>query len=97
LRIEEVEPLAESLRNEPGVIVEGLMTIGRAGTSAQATRASFAALSACLKDLRARERVQGSTLSMGMSADYDLAIAEGATLVRLGTAIMGPRSPREEG
>ncbi len=97
LRIEEVEPLAESLRNEPGVIVEGLMTIGRAGTSAQATRASFAALSECLKDLRARERVQGSTLSMGMSADYDLAIAEGATLVRLGTAIMGPRSPREEG
>lgn len=95
LEIEEVGGLAESLCQESGIAIEGLMTIGRADVSAEATRSCFAGLRECLADLRARELVRGDTLSMGMSGDYGLAIAEGATLVRLGTAILGNRPPRE--
>lgn len=95
LKIEEVGPLAENLRQETGLEIEGLMTIGRAEVSSETTRSCFASLAACLADLRDQELVQGDTLSMGMSGDYGLAIAEGATLVRLGTAILGNRPPRD--
>lgn len=83
--------LAEELRDEPNLRVEGLMTIGRAGVTRAETRKTFAELHERLCDLRARELLAGEELSMGMSADYDLAIAEGATQVRLGTAVLGPR------
>ena len=88
--------LAETLRGVDGLSVEGLMTIGRQAVSPAETRASFADLAGCLKDLRSRELVSGETLSMGMSGDYDLAIMEGSTMVRLGTAILGNRPTRKE-
>ena len=53
---------------------------------------SFATLRA-LRDRLATPALPLTTLSMGMSADLEAAIAEGATLVRIGTAIFGPRSP----
>ncbi len=92
---EALQGLAESLRAESDICVDGLMTIGRQGVPADETRRSFADLGTCLQDLRRRELVVGSTLSMGMSGDYGLAIAEGATMVRLGTAILGRRPSRE--
>ncbi len=70
----------------------GLMLIPPQGTP-EATRPHFAALRA-LRDLHssvARPGVQLRELSMGMSADFRVAIEEGATLVRVGTAIFGPR------
>lgn len=69
----------------------GLMTIARLGASADEARGTFRAL----RELR--DRLEGSTgiglpeLSMGMSDDADAAAAEGATLVRIGTALFGPR------
>jgi len=57
------------------------------------TRAAFRELREALERVRAEGLVQGDQLSMGMSGDYDAAIAEGATWVRLGTAIFGPRAP----
>ncbi|MEO2168206.1 MAG: YggS family pyridoxal phosphate-dependent enzyme [bacterium] len=90
---EALQALAEELRGEPNLRVEGLMTIGRAKVARAETRSAFAELRERLEDLRARELVAGGELSMGMSDDYDLAIAEGATLVRLGTAVLGPRPP----
>ncbi|MGH1343190.1 MAG: YggS family pyridoxal phosphate-dependent enzyme [Nannocystales bacterium] len=70
----------------------GLMLIPPQGTP-EATRSHFAALRA-LRDQHAktaRPGVQLRALSMGMSADFRVAIEEGATLVRVGTAIFGPR------
>jgi uncharacterized pyridoxal phosphate-containing UPF0001 family protein len=69
------------------------MTIGAADASAAEARACFGALRDLLAEVRAAGLVDGSELSMGMSGDYDAAIAEGATWLRLGTAIFGPRAP----
>ena len=72
---------------------EGLMLIPPLGASAESARPHFAALRA-LRDRevsRARVNVDLKELSMGMSADVEIAIAEGATIVRLGTAIFGER------
>ena len=71
--------------------VAGLMTIAPAGVASEEARSVFARLR------RLREALQEATgrpfpeLSMGMTADADAAVAEGATLVRVGTAIFGPR------
>jgi pyridoxal phosphate enzyme (YggS family) len=76
----------------PRLSVEGLMTVPAPGPDAEASRAPFARLRA-LRD-RLRELPGGETLrelSMGMSADFEVAVEEGATLVRVGTAIFGPR------
>jgi pyridoxal phosphate enzyme (YggS family) len=73
---------------------DGLMVIPPLGDDAEASRPSFAALRA----LRAREAATGRAnvslreLSMGMSQDLEVAVAEGATLVRVGTAIFGQRN-----
>jgi hypothetical protein len=71
--------------------VGGLMTIAPAGVPLQAARAVFAAL----RQLRdALQQLGGRplpVLSMGMTADAEAAVAEGATLLRIGTALFGPR------
>lgn len=70
----------------------GLMVIPPAGEP-EATRAHFRSLAELAVELRStpRTRVDLVELSMGMSADYAVAIEEGATIVRVGTAIFGPR------
>jgi len=69
--------------------VRGLMTIGSLGVTEDVTRREFARMRALF------ERVRGDTaidvLSMGMSGDFRIAIEEGSTMVRVGTAIFGPR------
>ncbi len=68
--------------------VEGLMTIGVQDDRA-ASAAAFAQVARLADDLGLAER------SMGMSGDFELAVAAGATTVRLGTALFGPRPPRD--
>ena len=74
--------------------VRGLMTIGRLVGNAEAARPTFATL----RDLRERLRTGGPTLgtdlSMGMSDDFEVAVEEGATIVRVGRAIFGERPHR---
>jgi len=83
--------LARELGNLRHAVPAGLMTIGRYGASHDAARATFARL----RELRDRLAVASGRelpeLSMGMTADAEAAVAEGATLVRIGTAIFGPR------
>jgi uncharacterized pyridoxal phosphate-containing UPF0001 family protein len=67
------------------------MAIPEATDDAQRQRASFAGLREALERLQEAEPGL-DTLSMGMSGDLEAAIAEGATLIRVGTAIFGPRS-----
>jgi PLP dependent protein len=80
-----------ALAGEAGIRVRGLMTIAPAGAPSIARR-TFADLRGLRDELR--ETLGGSDLeelSMGMTSDFEEAIAEGATIVRVGTAIFGPR------
>jgi pyridoxal phosphate enzyme (YggS family) len=86
---EDVPALAALVRASAGLRLVGLMTIPPPVDHAEQARPSFAALRAL------RDRCGGPAalphLSMGMSSDYEVAIAEGATIVRVGTAIFGAR------
>jgi pyridoxal phosphate enzyme (YggS family) len=79
----EVEALAQAIRSLPRLRLRGLMAIPEPG----ADRARYREAKELLDSLPGCD-----TLSMGMSDDLDLALAEGATLVRIGTAIFGPRT-----
>lgn len=88
----EVEAFIEALAGRPGLRIEGLMTIPPPADAAT-TRAYFQRLAALANSLESRQfpQVAMHQLSMGMSDDFELAIESGATLVRVGTAIFGPR------
>ena len=87
---EETLALARSVAALPGLALRGLMGIA-SDTPVVATRhAEFAVLRA-LFDICRSDGMPVDTLSMGMSTDLESAIAEGATLVRIGTAIFGSR------
>ena len=75
----------------PALAVAGLMTVGRLVEVAEAARPTFVALRDFSERLRARDERLGAALSMGMSGDYAVAVEEGATLVRVGSAIFGAR------
>jgi PLP dependent protein len=75
----------------PTLAVAGLMTVGRLVEAAEAARPTFAALRDLSERWRARDARLGPALSMGMSGDYAVAVEEGATLVRIGSAIFGAR------
>jgi PLP dependent protein len=71
--------------------VEGLMTVGRLVAAPDAARPTFVALRRLSEAWRAREASLGPGLSMGMSDDFEVAVEEGATVVRVGRAIFGER------
>lgn len=77
----------------PGLRLEGLMTIGRLAATAEAARPTFRALRLLAERLRAAEPGLGPGLSMGMSGDFEVAVEEGATIVRVGRALFGERPP----
>jgi hypothetical protein len=74
-----------------GVPVIGLMTIARMNATDEEARATFRALRELRDRLAGASGIGLEELSMGMSADAEAAAAEGATLVRIGTALFGPR------
>jgi PLP dependent protein len=83
--------LAAEIARLPRVRLRGLMCVPPPQTEVAAERIVFARLRLLLEDLNAGG-LKLDTLSMGMSGDFEAAIAEGATLVRIGTAIFGDRS-----
>jgi PLP dependent protein len=89
----EVEPFAVNLRRFTALRVRGLMTLAVFSDDQQALAACFARMQVLQQRLRERDLAPGSynELSMGMSNDFELAIAYGATTVRVGQAIFGPR------
>jgi PLP dependent protein len=87
---EAVAEVAHEVARLPGVRLRGLMAIPEPASDPAAQRAPHASLRRLLERLR-RDGLPVDTLSMGMSADLESAIAEGATLVRIGTAIFGSR------
>jgi pyridoxal phosphate enzyme (YggS family) len=89
---EGLEPLLERIAVLPGLRLDGLMTVGPMVERAEDARAGFARLRA-LRD-RAEQRLGLALpeLSMGMSGDFEVAVEEGSTMARVGSAIFGARS-----
>ena len=85
----EVLAFTRALRAYPHLEVEGLMTV--ADRDPQRAEAGFALMAELQDRLRQRDGGGWAELSMGMSADYQAAIAWGSTCLRLGTALFGPR------
>ena len=86
----EIRALAEAISSLPHLRLRGLMTIPAREQDPVRQRQPFHQLRILFEQLN-KDGFQLDTLSMGMSGDMEAAIAEGATLVRVGTAIFGPR------
>ena len=89
---DEVLTVAKAVQLLPGVALRGLMAIPEPAADVMAQRTPHRALHELLLSLQ-RAGLPVDTLSMGMSGDLEAAIAEGATLVRIGSAIFGGREP----
>jgi hypothetical protein len=87
---EDLPALAAAVAALPRLRLRGLMTLPAPAQSLEEQRRPFARLASCLAGLGSR--IPGlDTLSIGMSDDMEAAIAEGATMLRIGTALFGPR------
>jgi PLP dependent protein len=93
-----VEPFAVNLRTFTALRVRGLMTLAVFSDDHQALASCFARIQMLQQRLRELDLAPGTydELSMGMSNDFELAIAYGATTVRVGEAIFGPRPSRAD-
>ena len=89
--VDEVKPLAQAIQQMPNLTLRGLMAIPSAANNDQQQTLSFTKMQKVFTELQS-EYPNIDTLSMGMSADMQNAIHCGSTMVRLGTAIFGPRN-----
>lgn len=91
---EQVLGMIQELQRCAQLRVQGLMTMGPLADTPEASRPAFRMLRE-LQKLLLQKGLHLPDLSMGMTNDYDVAIEEGATMIRLGTAIFGPRATKE--
>ena len=94
--LSEAQALCDAVSKLPNVVLRGLMAIPAPSTDPAVQRAAFAAVRDCFENIRTNRALDPGylffdTLSMGMSDDLEAAIAEGSTMVRVGTAIFGKR------
>lgn len=94
LKMEEVLPFIEKISTFPNICVKGLMTIAPYVENPEENRPIFRSLRKLFIDINAKniDNVYMSVLSMGMTNDYEVAVEEGATMVRVGTGIFGERN-----
>ena len=90
VKIEEALPLAKQISQLPNICLRGLMTIPAATNDFESQRQAFRLLRELKEEIQS-QGIELDTLSMGMSNDMEAAIAEGSTMVRIGTAIFGKR------
>jgi pyridoxal phosphate enzyme (YggS family) len=90
--LDDLRERATWLRSLPGIVVRGVMTMAPFDADEVTLRATFGGCRAAVKVLRDTGH-DASELSMGMSNDYEVAVEEGATVVRLGTILFGARTP----
>lgn len=93
LKVEEVLPVVEQIATFPHVRIKGLMTIAPFVENPEENRTVFARLQKLSVDIAKKniDNVSVDILSMGMTNDYQVAIEEGATMIRVGTGIFGER------
>lgn len=91
ITLDELPELARAVALLPNLRLRGLMAIPEPELDGARQRAPFARLRTMLEELR-EDGIEMDTLSMGMSADMTAAVAEGATIVRVGSAIFGSRT-----
>ncbi len=91
ISLQQSTELIQEIQQLPRLQLCGLMTLPAPATELEEQRRPFRILRE-LRDQIATPELPLETLSMGMSADLEAAIAEGATIIRVGTAIFGPRS-----
>ena len=93
LKTDEVLPLVESIAKLPHINIKGLMTIAPYVEDPEENRMIFRQLKKLSVDIAAKNinNVNMSVLSMGMTGDYEVAVQEGSTMVRVGTGIFGER------
>ena len=93
LKVEEVIPAIETIATFPHIRIRGLMRIAPFVENPEENRSIFARLQKLSVDIRSKniDNVNVDILSMGMTNDYQVAIEEGATMVRVGTGIFGAR------
>ncbi len=87
---QQIDALAEAITRAPNLRLRGLMAIPEPTPDFEQRRATFARLRGWFEALQAKYP-QVDTLSMGMSEDFALAVAQGSTMVRIGTALFGAR------
>ena len=87
----ELQAALDALAGLEALDVRGLMTIGRLVADPEAARPTFRHLRAVSEELRSSGASLGPALSMGMTDDFEVAVEEGATIVRVGRAIFGER------
>jgi pyridoxal phosphate enzyme (YggS family) len=90
ISVEQVPQLAAQIQQYKRLQLRGLMTIARRAADGDELHRTFTALRSLLQELNS-SGMSLDTLSMGMSGDLHSAIKEGATIVRVGTGIFGPR------
>lgn len=90
---EETEEVIREIAKFPNIKVRGLMTIAPFVENPEENRIHFQNLRKLLVDINAKniDNISMNELSMGMTGDYEIAIEEGATYVRVGTGIFGSR------
>ena len=91
---EETEELIREIAKLPGMAVKGLMTIAPFVENPEENRVHFANLKKLCVDIKMKniDNVSMNVLSMGITGDYEVAIEEGATMIRVGTGIFGERN-----
>lgn len=94
LKIDEVLPVIEEIATFPHIRIKGLMTIAPYVENPEENRDIFARLRKLSVDINEKniDNVSVGILSMGMTNDYEVAIEEGATMIRVGTGIFGERN-----
>ena len=94
MTVEEAPGLAEEIALLPNIRIDGLMTIAPFVEDPEENRPVFRKLKKLSVDIKTKNinNVTMAVLSMGMTNDYEIAIEEGATMVRVGTAIFGERN-----
>ena len=93
VKLDAALPMAETISQMEGLTPRGLMAMTPLDANETELRALFAAVRAELRRIQTSLAVPGWTeLSMGMSQDFELAVREGATIVRIGTSLFGPRT-----
>ncbi len=93
IKVDECEEMVRKISVLPNIVIRGLMTVAPFVENPEENRGYFRQLKQLLVDINSKkiDNVNMEVLSMGMTGDYEVAIEEGATIVRVGTGIFGAR------